>query len=80
MAGLTVGFAAGTTTAGLVIDARGASAAYGVLSLCAVLAALLTAVGVRHLGRALAAADRQRELEAADDPAAVPGSEGPAPA
>lgn len=69
MAGLTVGFALATTVSGLVIDARGASAAYGVLAVCALLAAVLTVSGTRRLGRALAEADAEGEQ------ASVPGAE-----
>ncbi len=76
MAGLTVGFAAGTTVSGLVIDARGASAAFGVLTVCAVLAALLAASGVRRLGRSLAVADRERAEAEAE--AGEAGDAGPA--
>jgi hypothetical protein len=57
IAGLTVGFASGTLVSGVIIDAHGASAGYGVLSLCAVLAALLTVAGTPYLDRSLRAAD-----------------------
>jgi hypothetical protein len=42
---------------GIVIDERGASAAYVVLAVCAVLAAALTVAGTPRLGQALAAAE-----------------------
>ena len=74
MAGLTVGFAFATTLSGILIDARGASAAYVVLTVCALLAAALTVAGTRSLGRALAAAE---SLEAADAPEAASGPGAP---
>ncbi|MFN8146018.1 MAG: MFS transporter [Candidatus Nanopelagicales bacterium] len=81
MAGLTVGFAAGTTVAGLLIDAHGSPAGYAVLSVCAVLGALLGTAGVRSLGRALRTADRERaEQDAATGPETGPGTGGVAPA
>ncbi len=53
MAGLTVGFAVGTTVSGLLIDARGASAGYVLLTVCALLAAALATLGIHGVGRAL---------------------------
>lgn len=61
MAGLTVGFAAGTTVSGLVIDARGASAGYVMLTVCALLAAGLAVLGTRRLGRAMERAEHESD-------------------
>jgi MFS family permease len=57
MAGLTVGFAGGTSISGPIIDAHGASTAYWVFTSAAAVGALLTLAGSRHLGRALTAAE-----------------------
>ena len=59
IAGITVGFALGTSISGLIIDAHGASAAYAVLTVCAVLAAALTLAGTAYLGRSLLRADAE---------------------
>lgn len=57
MAGLTVGFALATPTAGVIIDARGASAAFGLTTTCALLAAVVCLLGTPYLGRSLRAAE-----------------------
>jgi predicted MFS family arabinose efflux permease len=61
MAGLTVGFAVGTSVAGPIIDTRGPSTAYLLLVACSVGAAAVAWAGARSLDRALAAADAASE-------------------
>jgi predicted MFS family arabinose efflux permease len=69
MAGLTVGFATGTSISGPVIDRYGASTAFWVLTVSALLAAGLGVLGTPHLRRALDGADADNGVDAHGDPA-----------
>jgi len=53
ISGLTVGFAAGTSLAGPLIDAHGSRAGFAVCAAFSLLGAALVAVGTAHLDRAL---------------------------
>ena len=76
IAGLTVGFALGTAISGPLIDAHGASAGFIVLSVSAVLAATLTALGTPYVARSLARADADKAAdEAAADAAVRPATD-----
>ena len=68
MAGLTVGFATGTSVSGPIIDAYGASTAYWVLTVSAFLAALIALIGTPYLVRSLAGADADNGVDAHGDP------------
>jgi predicted MFS family arabinose efflux permease len=63
IAGLTVGFALGTAISGPLLDARGASAGYVVVSVCAVLAAAVTSLGTPYVSRSLARADAHKATD-----------------
>jgi MFS family permease len=69
MAGLTVGFATGTSISGPIIDRYGASTAFWVLTVSALLASGLGVLGTPHLRRALAGADADNGVDAQGDPA-----------
>ena len=68
MAGLTVGFAAGTSVSGPIIDAYGASSAYWVLTVSGLVAALIGAAGTPYLVRSLRGADSDNGVDAQGDP------------
>lgn len=55
VAGIALGFAVGASVAGPVIDAHGASAAYGVVTMAALLAGTVTWLGYPRLSRAFTA-------------------------
>jgi predicted MFS family arabinose efflux permease len=65
VAGIALGFAVGASLAGPVIDARGASAAYGVVTVAGLLAGAMAWAGYPRL-RAAFAASEQRDADAAD--------------
>lgn len=68
MAGLTVGFATGTSVSGPIIDAYGASTAYWVLVVSSIMAALIGVAGTPYLVRSLAGADSDNGVDAHGDP------------
>ncbi len=68
MAGLTVGFATGTSISGPLIDRYGASTAFWVVTVSALLAALLGVLGTRHLRQSLAGADADNGVDRHGEP------------
>jgi MFS family permease len=60
-AGIGVGFAIGSALSGIIIDAHGASPAFGVLSGAAIVGALIVVSGRRTLDRAYSAAQSAQE-------------------